>query len=100
VVSHRNSVLHERDAQGLKLKEGQELTAAAIQTQFSLGLDGLLPRDHHYIDRGLDHINALPVANRKAWLHGIQIARELYLASKVKEMESMRFFMLHWLSQA
>jgi hypothetical protein len=97
--SHRNSVLHERDAQGLKLKEGQELTVA-IHTQFLLGLDGLLTRDHHYINRGLDHINALPAANRKAWLRGIQIARELYLASEIKEMESMRSFMLHWLSQA
>ena len=97
--SHRNSVLHERDALGLKLKEGQELTAA-IQTQFALGLDGLLTRDHHYINRGLEHINALPAANRKAWLSGIQIARELYLASEVKEMESMRSFMLNWLATA
>jgi hypothetical protein len=96
---HRNSVLHARDAQGLTIKEGQALTSA-ISTQFSLGLDGLLPRDQHYINRGLDTIQALPAANKKAWLRGIQIARELYLASEVREMESMRNFMLHWLSQA
>jgi hypothetical protein len=48
----------------------------------------------------LDTIQALPAANKKAWLRGIQIARELYLASEVHEMESMHNFMLHWLSQA
>jgi hypothetical protein len=76
---HSNSVLHGRDSQGLKIKEGQSLTAS-ICTQFSLGLDGLLPWDHHYINHGLDIIQALPEANKKAWLHGIQIARELYFA--------------------
>jgi hypothetical protein len=40
--THQNSVLHELDVQGLKIKEGQELPTAAIHTQFSLGLHGLL----------------------------------------------------------
>jgi hypothetical protein len=95
--THRNSVLHERDAQGLKLKVGQELTTA-VNTQFALGLDGLHARDHHYIDRGLNHLHSLPPAYKKAWIRGIQLARETYLASEAKEMESMRSLMLHWLS--
>ena len=41
---HRCAVLHERDAQGLKLQEGQALLAA-IEEQFLLGLDGLHARD-------------------------------------------------------
>lgn len=94
---HRNTVLHERDAQGLKIKEGQELSAA-IEAQFSAGLDGLHPRDYHFINRGLDQINTLPAAAKKAWLRGISIAREIYLASEAREMESMRASMLNWLS--
>jgi hypothetical protein len=74
---HRNAVLHERDAQGLKLKEGQELMEA-IHAEFLLGTEGLHTRNQHYIMRGLDHILALPAANKKAWLSGIHIARETY----------------------
>ena len=37
---HHNAVEHDRDAQGLKLKEGRELMEA-ITEQLSLGLEGL-----------------------------------------------------------
>jgi hypothetical protein len=61
---HRCAVKHERDAQGLKLKEGWELTAA-ITAQLALGVDGLHARDRHYITRGHDQIFALPAAIKK-----------------------------------
>jgi hypothetical protein len=70
----------------------------AINIQFLLDLDGLHAWDHHYIDQGLDHLHSLPPAYKKAWLRGIQLARETCLASKAKEMESMRSLMLDWLS--
>jgi hypothetical protein len=96
---HRNSILHERNEDGLKLKEGQELTVA-IHTQFALGLDDLHPRDHHYITRGLDHILSLPAANKKAWLSGIKIARESYSTCVAREHDSMRACMNLWLHPA
>ena len=95
---HRCAVEHERDAQGLKLKEGQELTAA-ITAQLALEVEGLHARDRHYITRGRDHIFSLPAANKKAWLSGICIARETYLASEARDTDSMRACMLHWLAQ-
>jgi hypothetical protein len=97
---HCCAVLHERDAQGLKLQEGQALLAA-IEEQFSLGLDGLHARDQHFLlRRGKDCILALPGANKKAWLSGVRIAREAYHASEAREVDGMRTFMLHWLSGA
>jgi hypothetical protein len=72
---HRCAVLHERDTQGLKLKDGQQL-AASIQEQFILGLDGLQARDHHFITRGQATVTALPADNKQAWLSGIRIARQ------------------------
>jgi hypothetical protein len=95
---HRCAVLHERDAQGLKLKQGRDLLVA-IQNQLALGLEGLHVRDHHYITRGNACILALPAANKQAWLSGILIARETYLTSEAREMGGMRTCMLHWLAQ-
>jgi hypothetical protein len=93
---HRCAVLHERDTQGLKLKDGQQL-AAAIQEQFLLGLDGLQARDRHFITRGQATVTALPANNKQAWLSGIRIARQSYQDSEAREIDGMRTFMLHWL---
>jgi hypothetical protein len=95
---HRCSVLHERDSQGLKLQEGRELLAS-VQQQFALGVDGLLTKDHHYIRRGWDCILALPAANKKAWLTGIILARQLYLDSEAGELHGMQQLMQQWLAQ-
>jgi hypothetical protein len=95
---HRCTVLHKRDAQGLQLKQGQELLAV-IQNQLALGLEGLHVWDHHYITRGNACILALPAAKKQAWLSGILIAREMYSNSEAREMGGMRSCMLHWLAQ-
>jgi hypothetical protein len=94
---HRCAVLHARDAQGLKLKEGQELQAD-IQEQFLLGLDGLQARDHHYITRDKACVFALPPDNKKAWLSSVKIARQTYLESKARELDNMRHLMQHCLA--
>ena len=88
-----------KNSDGLKLKESQDL-ATTINAQFNLGTKDLHPRDHHYISRGLDTILSLPATNKKAWLSGIQIARETYSASVAREHEGMRACMNHWLSPA
>ena len=72
---HRCAVEHERDTQGLKMKEGRELMAA-VTAQFALGVDGLHARNRHYI------------------------ARETSLASEAWETDSMCACMTHWLAQA
>jgi hypothetical protein len=94
---HRCAILHEKDAQGLKLKDSQAL-AAGIDEQFNLGLDGLFARDHHYLTRGRNVVNALPADNKQAWLSGIRIARQHYLESEAHELDGMRNIMLHWLN--
>jgi hypothetical protein len=95
---HRCSVLHERDTQGLKLQEGRELMAS-IQQQFSLGIEGLHARDHHFIRRGWDCIVALPAANKKAWLASVLIARQVYMDSEATEIHGMQLLMQQWLAQ-
>jgi hypothetical protein len=94
---HRCSVLHERDTQGLKLQEGRELLAS-MQQQFSLGIDGLHARDHHYIRRGWDCILALPAANKKAWLASVLIAHQIYMDSEAAELQGMQLLMQQWLA--
>ena len=63
-------------------------------------MDGLHARDRHYITRGQDRILALPAANKKAWLSGICIAQETYLASEARDIAGMQAGMLNWLAQA
>jgi len=49
-----------------------------IIEQFELGLEGILPKnDRHYIKRGLEVVDKMTAAERKTWLQGIQIAREV-----------------------
>jgi hypothetical protein len=53
--THRCSVLHARDADGLRLKDGQELHTAS-SLQFQMGLEGLHQRDHQLLLRGMDSV--------------------------------------------
>jgi hypothetical protein len=85
---HRCAVLHERDTQGLKLKDSQQL-AAAIQEDFLLGLEGLQAWDRHFITCGQATINALPADNKQAWLSGIRIVHQLYQDSEAREIDGM-----------
>lgn len=93
---HRNVVVHERDAQGLKIQVGRDLRAA-IEAQFELGVDGLHARDTHYIMRGMHQVLALPAENKQAWLRGVIIARETYAASEAREIEGMQKVLRRWL---
>jgi hypothetical protein len=95
---HRNAVVHERDAQGLKLQASRDLKAA-IEAQFSLGVEGLHARDRHYLTRGQQYVMALPAANKKAWLSSIRIARDTYSTSEAREVESMQAVMRKWLAR-
>lgn len=57
-----NSVLHERDKDDLKIRDGAAL-AAAVNEQFVLGHAGLARRDRHFMNRGHENVAQLPVAD-------------------------------------
>jgi len=97
----RNSVVHERDANGLRLKEGIAMEEA-IETQFAMGTEGLYRRDHHFISRGRNEVNDMHSSEKKAWLSGILLARESHKAEQTANSSDtgrMRQNMRHWLSQ-
>jgi hypothetical protein len=98
---HRCAIEHERDAQGLKLKESWELTKA-IAAQLALGVD---------VTSMLTIAIISPVVMIKSSHFWWQIKRpglaallcitwETYLASEAQETESMHTFILHWLAWA
>ena len=90
--THRNSILHARDAHGLRVKEGKELTTA-IDLQFQSGLEGLHPRDYHLIERGQERVLRMTGPGKLSWLSSIRIARENFMAQTAKEAASMRALM-------
>ena len=96
---HCNGMLHERDSQGLKLKDAETLRLA-IEEQFEIGLEGLLAKDRHYITRGKEAVFALLAGNKKAWLSSILIARKLYDDTATSEIAHMQVLMTHWLTQS
>lgn len=72
---------------------------AAISEQFDLGLHSLHAWDHHYITQGIDHVLSWPTTNQKAWLSGVHITCEAYLASEAREVQASLSVMLNWLAQ-
>lgn len=96
----RCDILHERDNNGLRIREGVELETA-ISNQFRLGLEGLHPRDHHFISRGHSQVTDMHGQEKKAWLSGILIARDTYEAHQTASSSDtgrMRRTMKTWLS--
>jgi hypothetical protein len=55
-----------------------------------LGLNGLLARDFHLIERGLDSVLHMVTSGKMSWLSSICIAREDYAAYVATEVEGMR----------
>jgi uncharacterized protein YggL (DUF469 family) len=87
--SHRNQILHARNAQGLRISEAQELDTAITQ-QFQSGLEGLHPNDYyHLIERGRDRVLYMTGSGKLSWLSSICIAREQFMSQVAKEIESM-----------
>ena len=93
----RNAVVHARDAKGLKVREGKEL-ALAIDAQFSLDVDGLLPQDRHLITRGRQSVNEMMATGQKTWLQSIQIAREVYESEIESETTQLRNSIYSWMN--
>jgi hypothetical protein len=73
----QNAVVHALDEKGLKVQEGKEL-ALAIDAQFSLDVNSLLPQDCHLITRDWQSVNEMMATGQKTRVQSIQIAREVY----------------------
>jgi hypothetical protein len=95
----RNAVVHERDANGLRIKEGVELETE-IDQQFTLGVDGLHQQDHHFITRGRAKVNDMSGPAKKAWVSGITLARHAFEAATTADNSAtgrMRRNLEEWL---
>jgi hypothetical protein len=94
----RNRLLHERDEQGLLLKEGQTLHDAMLE-RFHRGRQALLPADYHLIEhRSLALLLALPPPEKHTWLAAITLAHRMTKRTRGTEEGRMRTDLSHWLA--
>ena len=61
-----------------------------IRQQFHLGSDGLLARDFHLLEHGLDSVLHMATSGKMAWPLCIHIARENFEAQVALEVEGMQ----------
>ena len=95
----RNSIVHARAANGLKLKE-KETLEKEIKEQHKLGTKGLASLDKHHMDWSLEGLLGSSVEVQQAWLRGIKIARQTGVSREQEEDFHLRSAMAHWLSRA
>lgn len=94
----RNGFLHERDDQGLLLKEGQTLHEA-ITERFNRGKRTLLQADHHLVEhRSLALLLALSPPDKYTWLAAITMAHRLYKQTRRSDNVRMRTHLTSWLT--
>jgi hypothetical protein len=93
--THRNNILHAHDAQGLLLKEGQELDMA-ITLQFQSSLEGLHPNDYYLIECGHNSVLHMTGLGKLSCLSSIRIAHAQFMSQAAKETESMCNFMTNY----
>lgn len=103
LVSHtqwitRNGVLHERDAQGLLLAEGQSLQSA-LSEAFSLPPSRLLAEDRHLLlDRSLIQLQNASPSDKYAWLGAFRLAQEQASKARASENHQLHNRMASWLA--
>jgi hypothetical protein len=90
--THRNGILHARDAHGLKATLGKALVTA-IDLQFQSGLEGLHPSDYHLIECGRERVCRITSPGQLSWLYSIRIARESFMTQTANEAVRMRTLM-------
>ncbi len=94
----RNAVVHQRDPQGLKIKDAEELEEA-IDEQFQLGAADLLPHHHHHLTRGRDAVDIMTATQKKTWLSSILLYREVSEAEIETDTTRARDAMFGWLQR-
>jgi hypothetical protein len=88
IWEYRNSVCHERAANGLKRKEAEALEQDILE-EFALDVTNLSRRDQHYIRRGLQDVQAMSASDKQAWLRGVRIARKSSVPNSLRRQRSM-----------
>ena len=93
----RNGILHERDQQGLLLKEGLSLTEA-IKESFNKGRAALLSVDYHLLERPLEYVLKLSASDKYVWLGAFRLALHMKQEEHRNPMSRMRQTMAFWLA--
>jgi hypothetical protein len=93
----RNGYLHERDEQGLLLKEGQTLHDG-ITERYLRGKGALLPADYHLLDDfNLERLLKKPPSDKYTWLAAITQAHRIARSTRRSEQGHMRADLAHFL---
>jgi hypothetical protein len=93
----RNGILHERDQQGLLLKEGRTLTEA-IKECFTKGRAALLPIDYYLLEKPLEHVLDLPASDKYILLGAFHLALDMKKEEHRNPTTRMRQTMVEWLA--
>ena len=72
---YRNSVVHHREADGLRREEQAELRAL-IEEQFQLGNEGLPREDIFLLEEDFEEVWKRSGTDKRTWLRAIRIARQ------------------------
>ena len=96
--THRNGFKHGSD--GPDQQQLKERLQDEIKDEYDYGLDGLLPRDHHWLNKPLEHILQLHPATQQQWLSSIANARERYHNQHTVDptLEQQRTLLRNWLT--
>jgi hypothetical protein len=73
---HRNAVVHKRRRDGLKIGEGNKISAK-IQETLQEGESEIDEADRYLLDYSIEEINAWTGAKKKIWLRSMQAAKNL-----------------------
>ena len=94
----RNGILHERDAQGQLLQEGQSLRNK-ITERFEKGKQALLPGDYHLLEsHSLEVLLGMSPSYKFTWLGAITLAHQSARDHRQSEQGRMRMDLAHYLS--
>ncbi len=97
--STSNEFVHAHTKKGIKVHKAAELESA-INEQFSLNIDGLLPQDHHLIDHGCNAVHQMSATGQKTWLQSIIVAHEIYESEIELETTQLQNLMYSWMNSA
>jgi hypothetical protein len=93
----RNRILHEKDAQGLLLKHGQDLRDKINET-FDTPTEDLLPGDRHLKQRrSLAQLHRMLPMAKATWLHAMDLAISIAQGTRQSDAQGMRSVMEQWL---
>ena len=96
--THRNGFKHGSD--GPDQQQLKERLQDEIKDKYDYGLDGLLPHNHHWLNKPPEHMLQLHPATQQQWLSSIANARERYHNQHTADptLEQQRTLLRNWLT--